>query len=164
MKMVRIFLIVLLISTLSPIVKGNSDTNRIVNYSQVPDIENYVRIGLELLHIHTINVVINNLNNDVKKSFQNDIELEGYVSKLEGGYIIHVINGLSKRDLISMLSHELIHIKQYETNELIIIKNTVIWQGHDLTALTKTEYETRPWEIEAYNNEESIRIQLKKVK
>ena len=164
MKMFRIFLIVLIISIFSPIVKGNSDTTRIVNYSQVPNIEYYVRMGLELLHINTINVVIHNLDKELKKTFSKGYELEGYVSKLEGGYIIHVAKGLTKKELITMLSHELIHIKQYESNELIVCKDTIIWQGHDLTALTNSEYEFRPWEVDAFNKEESIQHQLKTYK
>lgn len=162
--MFKIFLIVLLFSVLTPIVKGNSDTNRVVNYSFVPNVETYVRLGLKILHINAVNIVITNLDPNFKSSFEKGINLEGYVSRKEGGYIIHVLKGLTKHELITIISHELIHIKQYETNELIVCPDAIIWQGRDLTALNEWDYESRPWEADAFNNEQMIRKQLKNLR
>ena len=63
-----------------------------------------------------------------------------------------------------MISHELVHIGQYETNELIVCSGTIIWKGHDFDNITARSYESLPWEVEAFNNQNIIRKQISEIR
>ncbi len=164
MKLFRFFLIIFLVSFFSPIVKGNTDSNHVSNYSLVQDVDKYVRSGLKFLKLNSLNILIKDLPENFSAKFRNGIELEGFVSKHDEGYIIYVLNGLSKNELIKMISHELVHIGQYETNELIVCSGTIIWKGHDFDNITAISYESLPWEVEAFNNQNIIRKQISEIR
>jgi hypothetical protein len=164
MKTIRFFLIVLLISIFEPNVKGNIDSNHITNNSVVMNVEKYVRSGLHYLKLNSLNILIKDLPKEFIASFENGIELKGFVSKHDEGYIIYVLNGITKKDLINMISHEIVHISQYETNELMVCSGTIIWKGYDFNNLSNISYESLPWEVEAFNNQNRIRKQISSIR
>jgi hypothetical protein len=141
-------------------VRGNIDSNHVSNYSIGLNLEKYIQVGLKYLKLNSLNILIKDLPNDLKTSFENGIELEGLTIKHDEGYIIYVLRGLSKKELIKMISHEIVHIKQYETNELMVCSNTIIWKGSDMNNLSKISYESRPWELDAFKNQNLIRKQI----
>jgi len=47
-----------------------------------------------------------------------------------------------------VLSHELIHLKQYKTKEIIIDNGEVYWHNNKIE-FKKIGYDERPWEIDA---------------
>ena len=53
------------------------------------------------------------------------------------------------------IMHEMVHVKQYLTKELVQLKDVYVWKN---VAFGKyhTNYRYRPWEIEAYNKEEEL--------
>ncbi len=63
-------------------------------------------------------------------------------------------------NLISTLAHELIHIKQYTTNQLVYGYDTDVrrefktWEGKLMHS--PIPYRKRPWEIEAFNNQDQL--------
>ena len=59
----------------------------------------------------------------------------------------------SKQRLV--LAHEMIHVKQYAKQELIILNDNVIWKGQNY--LYAYEYNQRmPWEREAYRGDRTL--------
>lgn len=160
MKTIRVFLVVLIVSVFVPIVKGNPDSNHVSNNSTVLNVEKYVRSGLKLLKLNSLTILIKDLPKDFKAAFEKGMEIEGFVTKHEEGYIIYIINGLSRKELISIISHEIVHIEQYETNELMVCSDSIIWKGHDFKNTSTISYESLPWEVDAFNNQNKIRKQL----
>jgi hypothetical protein len=164
MKTIRVFLVVLIVSVFVPLVKGNSDTNHVSNNSMVLNVEKYVRSGLKLLKLNSVTILIKDLPKNFNAALEKGMELEGFVSKYDEGYIIYIINGLSRKEMINMISHEIVHIEQYETNELMVCSDTIIWKGHDYKNATTISYESLPWEVEAFNNQNKIRKQLSTIR
>ena len=71
----------------------------------------------------------------------------GYCCNLDDGeYEIDIKRTLRLRDMLTTLAHELVHVKQYENNEL------------DHKAEENTEYWDRPSEIEAHGRETGLFI------
>lgn len=55
----------------------------------------------------------------------------------------------SLEEMITSLAHEMIHVWQVERGDL----HGSLWKGHDLRSLP---YEMRPWELEAFANQDQI--------
>ena len=69
---------------------------------------------------------------------------------------------LNLTDLFSTLSHEFIHIDQYDRGDLEIIGKYAVWKGNTLD-MTKVKYETRPFEKEAFGKQDAIKKEVKEL-
>jgi hypothetical protein len=58
------------------------------------------------------------------------------------------IRDASRAESIMILSHELIHYKQYYDHRLFDLNTSIQWEGKSYN--TSSEYEQRPWEVEAF--------------
>ena len=97
------------------------------------------------------NVVISELSEEAKK--QNDGELLAHVRYDEEFYIF--IKDFSKTEAIDVISHEVIHMLQYRSGNLIYSNGMITWMGEVLD-LNSKEYEQRPWEIEAFQQQTKL--------
>ena len=94
--------------------------------------------------------------------------LSGNIKNHPAGHVVFrkkgiiYIDNFSRDEYITILSHELIHLKQYYNGELKINSTDVIWKG-DIIDLTLYTYENRPWEREAFDNENKIYFEMKKI-
>ena len=74
-------------------------------------------------------------------------------------YTIHFYTpGISNKERQIIISHELIHVMQFESNRLIVKKELypiVIWEGDSLNLWDLYHYE-RGWKIEAYAQQDSV--------
>ena len=64
---------------------------------------------------------------------------------------IRVYTGLSRRDFIATIIHEMTHVKQYARGELRDLTtkiNLCYWKGKRIDRM-KVDYDKHPWEIEA---------------
>jgi len=66
---------------------------------------------------------------------------------------IEINESLSRKELIKTLCHEMVHVQQYITGELVEERCERIWKGVDHTDVN---YVDCPWEIEAYKMEEIL--------
>jgi len=57
-----------------------------------------------------------------------------------------------------MLAHEMVHVKQFATGELVDYSSgkTVKWQGKRMSVRDDDGYWTLPWEIEAYGRQPGL--------
>ena len=87
------------------------------------------------------------------------LDARGYCEILEEGrslpnsFIIE-LEYVDRKEMLSTLAHEMVHVKQYRTGEM---KNTrhcdfTNWKGKKINVIT-IPYEEHPWEIEAHNKE-----------
>jgi len=69
---------------------------------------------------------------------------------------IEVDTSVRKRTLLTSLAHEMVHIKQFATNELIDInligQKCMLWNKQNIN-VQNSDYYDLPWEIEAYGRE-----------
>jgi hypothetical protein len=80
-------------------------------------------------------------------------------------FTITVHNKLGKRQTLLTLAHEMVHVKQYASNELkdYVKENKVRWKND----LYNSDYEDPcywdyPWEIEAHGREPGLYVRFKK--
>lgn len=97
------------------------------NKSQVLGIDTVVSIGLSELGITPKFVLIEDMEVLPNTSDLTELELIAYVvSDYQGGYIIYITN-TSRMSLIVIISHELIHLEQYQSGMLFIRTDTVFF-------------------------------------
>ena len=99
-----------------------------------------------------------NLDVDIYLTEMTD-DAEGYHYSVGAGeHNIEVQRGLPKDDLITLIFHEMVHVRQHESGHLIdngIVKS---WKGQEYITVFSTvdEYMALPWEEEAYRLQEEL--------
>lgn len=119
------------------------------NSSRTAIIQDTVNRGLTELNLD-VNVRVRPVSEDlVKQARANGTVLKAHVLKMEGGYIIEVAD-LATHEINEVVAHELIHIHQFESEDLRVISRDsyVIWKGRRYS-IAGTAYNVRPWEIDA---------------
>ena len=77
-------------------------------------------------------------------------------------YNIFLKDDLSYDMLKSVLSHEMIHVKQMENGDLVIIDKSYIWEK-DTFRYVNVEYTKRIQEIQAENEQSGVKQQMEKL-
>ena len=77
-------------------------------------------------------------------------------------YMIFMKDGLSYDEMKKTLAHELIHVKQMDNSNLSIFEKGYIWNKDSFNYKNVT-YESRPYEIEAFNDMSGVKIKLDKL-
>lgn len=130
----------------------------VLNTTNVPYLDTIIHSGLYYLPIKNIIIQIKDFEKCNLKSYDNNYD--AHIIKHEDYYIIY-IKKFSKFKYITILSHELIHLKQHYNNELKLInKNTSIWKG-DTINVNSYKYDDRPWEEDALNNQYELEKKMK---
>ena len=70
------------------------------------------------------------------------------------------IDDVNREESITIISHELIHLKQYLTKELVYSNGIVYWYKKELT-LNDIGYGDRPWETDAFKKEPELSNKIK---
>lgn len=97
-------------------------------------------------------VIIQPLSDNAKSQF--DGELKAHIRYFNGKFYLFTIN-LDRKDAIEVLSHEVIHMDQYTSGNLIYNNNGVTWMGETMD-LNSKEYEQRPWENDAFKRQSQL--------
>lgn len=77
-------------------------------------------------------------------------------------FMITIDSGLSRKETLMALAHEMVHVKQYAKGELKDIFRPVRmtkWHGEKYL-LDNMDYWEQPWEIEAYGRERGLYIKM----
>lgn len=126
-------------------------------------IDTILYIGLNHLKIRDVVIVVKPLTDDIKLRFSQDIELKAYVRNSGKQYQLYIDGDLNRSESIEILSHELIHIKQYNDGRLIVGEQDIYW-GNEIIKiedLYKIPYFNRLWEIEAFSEQEELTEKIK---
>jgi hypothetical protein len=119
----------------------------VVNRTDYPYLDTIVHLGLKELNIPKTIVVIKTLDPTIMESIPG-MELKAYVTQENGGYLIF-IRSMGRKEAITVLSHEMIHIAQYYIGDIVVIDQGVLWKKAIVFPLD-TPYSERPWEIQAF--------------
>lgn len=135
-----------------------SNNNEIENNTAITFIDTIASVGLDELGLKGIKLLIYPLTETSKDNFTGG-ELKAHIRYHQGIYYLF-IDEMSREKSITVVSHELIHITQYHTGTLDYIgAGNVLWQG-ELYSVEQLEYETRPWETDAYAKESELSTKL----
>lgn len=138
---------------------GLKDENLIVN-SELPSFyDTILSVGLEVAGIKGISVNVEKLSDEAKQSFPG--ELNAHVRYFNDGFYLF-IEPLTRKQAITIISHEIVHMKQYLDGRFIYQDGTIIWNG-DTYLLDEINYENRPWESEAFDQESQIATQVSNI-
>ena len=77
-------------------------------------------------------------------------------------YMIFMKNDLSYEEMKKTLAHELIHVKQMNDSKLYIFDKGYVWNKDSFNYKNVT-YESRPYEIEAFNGMAEVKSKLDKL-
>jgi hypothetical protein len=145
------------------IVPINSNSS-VLNKTEYSYIDSIVYIGLTELGIDSVHVVIRQIDPYIQDNFDTNITLKAHIIGNNNQYILWV-DKMSRTESITVISHELIHLKQYYTNNLIIEDNYIVWKNMAYTydAISKIDYLHREWEIEAFKLERSLELKIRNI-
>lgn len=134
-----------------------TENNGIVNFSKHNYVDTVVSIGLDVLNVKNNYITIRDVPEQIVESFrkQNDMDLGASIVGANDQYIIYV-NELSRMTSTKIISHELIHLEQYDSDRLRVISSgVVIWEGKEMNVLD-IPYNDRPWEKEAFRRQDDL--------
>lgn len=98
------------------------------------------------------NVVIEKLSDNAREQF--DGQLRAHIRYYNGSFYLFT-EELDRSDAIEVLSHEVLHMQQYISGDLVYDNLMVIWKGDEI-GLDSREYEERPWETDAYRRQANL--------
>jgi predicted metallopeptidase len=136
-----------------------SDNNFITNTEVSTFYDTIISVGLDEVGVSGVNVVVSELSNGAKEKFDYG-ELKAHVRYFNGTYYLF-LDKYDRRESIDIISHEIIHISQYNTGQLIYENGELYWEGefYDLETL---DYDNRPWERDAFSGESNLSSKILK--
>ena len=139
-------------------------TNMVSNRTDTDYLDSIVYVGLNEMNLDSIAITIRQISPDVQAMFDSESQLKAHIIGKENQYIIFV-DEMSRDEAIKVLSHELIHLKQYYTKKLILEKDKVYWDGEEIyqREINETEYQRRPWEAEAFAGQRGLENKIREI-
>jgi predicted metallopeptidase len=139
-------------------------TNLIANRTDRNYLDSIVYVGLNEMNLDSVAITIRQISPEVQAMFDSNSQLKAHIIGKENQYIIFV-DEMSRDEAIKVLSHELIHLKQYYTKKLILEKDKVYWDGKEIyqREINETKYEQRPWEAEAFNGQRGLENKIREI-
>jgi hypothetical protein len=127
---------------------GNTITN-----NQLPSYyDTILSVGLSSQGVMGAYVVINKLSDEAKEQFNG--ELKAHVRFFDGVYYLY-IDEMSRVEAIQVISHEIIHIYQYNSGQLFYENGEITW-NYKKYNLSSVDYDNRPWEKDAFDKEDVL--------
>lgn len=136
-----------------------SKENHITNLTNIVYLDTIISVGLSKLKQSNVFVVVLPLTQRQIDQFADSGELKAHIVGNDSNYIIFV-SDITRNESITVISHELIHLNQYQSGRLKIDSTGVIWEGNLIDNLL---YEERPWEIEAFSEQKNLSNKIEKV-
>lgn len=115
----------------------------------------------EAIHFYTKELGINkeSITINLKTKFsEGPTYIYGWIEKYNkvemlGTYDLIIHLNYNIFTILSTVAHEIIHVEQWEKGDLVEIDNKTIWKGEDHTF---TDYDNRPWEVDAFKREKDL--------
>ncbi len=136
------------------------NNNLVINkLTNVKFYDTIAHTGLTQAGLQDLKVVIDTLPDKLATNF--DGNLKGATVYLNDVYYIFM-KEYSRPLAIEIIAHEIIHIQQYNKKELYVKGANVVWQDK-VYILSEVEYETRPWELDAFSKQNDLIQKIEKV-
>lgn len=136
-------------------------SNVIVNKTDKDFYDEIIVVGLEKLNIDSTFVIIKPITNQAKATFDSNVELKAHIIGKDNTYVIWV-DELGRYESIGILAHELIHLVQYKTKEIIVEKDFIEWKGkkYSYDDVRNMDYFERPWEQDAFSKQNELKLKI----
>ena len=134
--------------------------NWINNKTSMKYVDTILRVGLDELGIENISIIVKPFTKKDRELLGPDMVLKAQVKSYPNGFIIWM-DDLGRGESLTVLAHELIHIQQYSTKELVVSGTNVTYKGI-VTDVMVIPYSEREWEIDAFAKEGSIKNTINK--
>ena len=131
--------------------------NAVLNRTDKPYLDTIVSVGLSELGIAGITVLIDPLEKELTTG---EFEIQAHIIGTQNQFIIFT-NEFSREKALEVMSHELIHLQQYNTGRLVKTDGGVIWEGYYIQSIGEIPYMARPWELEAFVLGENLKRTLR---
>lgn len=142
-------------------------TNKVYNTTDKEFYDEVVQVGLRELGIDSIIVSVKEITQQAKDNFDIESELRAHIlpNGTRGSNYVIWIDDMGRYESIVVLSHELIHLQQYQSKQLTIEDDGVIWKGIKFTYddISYIDYRTRPWERDAFNKDRELRFKMQDI-
>lgn len=135
------------------------EENLIVNSDLPSFYDTILNVGLEVAGIKGVSVNVERLSDEAKRNFSG--ELNAHVRYLNGGFYLF-IDPLNKKQALTIISHEIVHMKQYLDGRFVYDDGSILWNG-DTYLLDEINYDNRPWESEAFEQESQLASQISNI-
>lgn len=139
----------------SIIYKENNIVNNTTPYSYYDDI---IHVGLNKLGIKETVVIVQEVSSFPNSNF-GELELKAVIRNSGNQYLI-LVNNLGRLEAIKVLSHELIHLKQYQSGRLVEEIDIITFEGKKYYKNQLPNYYARPWEKEAFMQQMDLREEI----
>jgi len=126
-----------------------SNKNFVSNRGSRTYLDTIVQVGLDQLGIEGETVMVK--EQPVQRDLGDEFESEAYIMYQRGQSIIFIKPNINRLKAIEIIAHELVHLEQYRTDRLQILKGGYVCWENDTIDVTTTPYDKRPWEDEAFN-------------
>jgi hypothetical protein len=136
----------------------------VANRTEDNYLDSVVYVGLNELGMDSLAITIRPITDEVKQQFDSEGTLKAHILGRGRQYIIF-LDDMGRDESIKVLSHELIHLRQYVTQKLILHKNEVIWDGKVISGyeVSESKYNDRPWEIEAFAEQRQLENKIRNI-
>lgn len=132
--------------------------NTVINNGVPKYLDTIITVGLDVADIKGINLVLDKLSDEAKNQFSGG-DLKAHM-RYAYNYFYLFTGEYGRNESIDIFAHEIIHIQQYNSNDLIYDGIKVYWKGEEFD-LSQIEYNDRPWEKEAFEKQGEISKQVK---
>jgi len=123
--------------------------------SKIPSYyDTIVIVALSQTDIDQARVYLYKLSESTKNKFEGS--LKAHLRYVNGDFYLYIDDHLGRREAISVISHEVIHMLQYYYQDIVYddVSGNVFWKG-EVYSLDK-EYDSRPWEQDAFQRQGQI--------
>ena len=138
------------------------EKTQILNRTDIKYLDTIMYVGMELADLHPKVVVIQLLDDSNSPKVEADRKIEAYIYGNSNQYIIK-IRKMSRKQSITVLAHELIHMEQIERGDLIQSPTSIIWKSDTYTQSNVPNYGDRGWEYEAEKESVQLRAEIKAI-
>lgn len=131
-------------------------TNSVINsLDRLHYYDTILVVGMGVAGLNGVTVVINDMTDAARNQFNG--ELKAHIRLYNGIYYLFV-GSLNRAEAIEVMAHEIVHIQQYQSGELVYENEEIRWQGEVYTL--EEEYERRPWERDAFDKQSNIQTNI----
>ena len=118
-----------------------------------------INVAMEQMKLNGYIVNMEQLSDATKGKF--DGELKAHIRYIDPNFFLFT-ETLNRREAIEVLCHEVIHMQQYSSGDLVYSNGNVIWKGETIE-LNSKEYENRPWENDAFDRQTQLSKSVEKI-
>lgn len=164
MKTIKIiFLAMFMLCVLPSNAQFNS--NRIINKTDNAHVTGILLTGLQALNLDSITITVVSINKiKTLKRVESECNttFDAFIVGFKHEYVIYIDN-MDKDKSLDRLSHELIHLYQIYTGNLVVADTYILWQQSSIHPFKTINYSKSPWEIEAKDCSILLRYQINKI-